>query len=105
MRGPRLKVVAISWPQVRCVVPVASSTIEKIASVNADGLKMCTRRPSRSQRTNALPRNPSAMSTNCKANQSSLNQRNRLVLKTIGKGPKPRTYSSPRDHASSMSNA
>ena len=105
IRGPRLKVVAISCPQVSAVVSVASRTSENTASVNADGLKMCTRRPSRSQRTNALPRKPSAISTNCRANQSSLNQRNRFVLKTIGKGPKPRTYSSPRDHASSMSNA
>ena len=33
------------------------------ASVNADGLKMCTRRPSRFHRTNALPMNPSAISS------------------------------------------
>ena len=40
------------------MVPVASSTTEKRASVKADGLKMCTRLPSRFQRTNALPANP-----------------------------------------------
>jgi len=40
MFGPRLKVVAISCPHVKCVVPVASSTTEKMASVNADGLKI-----------------------------------------------------------------
>ncbi len=65
MRGPRLNVDAISWPQVSDVVPVASSTTEKIASVKADGLKMWTHLPSRFQRTNALPANPRAISTNC----------------------------------------
>ena len=39
MRGPRLNVVAISWPQVSAVVPVASSTTEKSASVKADGIE------------------------------------------------------------------
>ena len=81
--------VLISCPQVMPVAPVASRTSEKTASVNADGLKMWTRLPSRSQRTKALPRNPTAISTNCRANQSSLNHRNRFVLKTIGNGPKP----------------
>ena len=50
--------MAISWPHVSDVVPVASSTTEKMASVKADGLKMCTRLPSRFQRTNALPGKP-----------------------------------------------
>jgi hypothetical protein len=98
-------VVAISWPHVRCVVPVARSTTEKTASVNADGLKMCTRLPSRSHRTKALPRNPSAISTNCRLNQSSLNHRNRFVLKTMGNGPNPIRNGSRRDHDNSMSNA
>ena len=65
MRGPRLKVVAISWPHVRDVVPLASSTIEKRASVKAEGLKIWTRFPSRCQRTNALPMKPTAINTNC----------------------------------------
>ncbi len=89
MFGPRLKVVAISWPHVRWVVPVASSTTEKMASANADGLKMWTRFPSRSQRTIALPAKPIATSRNWNANQSSTNHRNRFVLKMIGNGPKP----------------
>ena len=50
---------------------------------------MCTRRPSRSHRTNALPRKPTAIIRNCRWNQSSRNQRNRLVLKMMGNGPKP----------------
>ena len=47
MCGPRLKVVLISCAQVTDVPPVASSSNEQTASENADGLKMCTRRPSR----------------------------------------------------------
>ena len=50
--------VLISWRPGEEVVPVTISTSENSASVNADGLKMWTRRPSRSHRTNALPRKP-----------------------------------------------
>jgi len=46
-------------------VPVERSTMEKIASVKAEGLKMRISLPSRFQRTNALPANPMAISRNC----------------------------------------
>ena len=66
MYGARLSVDAISGPQVMLVVPVAIRTTEKSARLNADGLKMWTLFPSRSQRTNSLPRKPAATSRNCR---------------------------------------
>ena len=105
MRGPRPKVVLISCAQVTDVEPVTISTSEKIARANADGLKTCVRLPSRSHWMNALPRKPTAMSRNWNPNQSSRNQRNRLVLKTMGMGPKPMANGRRRDHASRMSKA
>src|SRR5262245_42736326 len=47
-------------PHVMPLAPVTIKPIEKSASVNADGLKMCTRRPSLSQRISSLPAMPAA---------------------------------------------
>ena len=105
MRGASVRVEAMSCPQVRSVVPVASRISENRPSEKADGLKMCVLRPSRRQRTNSLPRKPAASMANCRWNQSSRNQRKRLVLKMMGNGPNPSTWRSRRDHDSSRSNA
>ena len=105
MWGGKSCVVAISTPYVMSVVPVASRTSETTLSGNDDGLKMWARRPSLFQRRNSLAQYPSATRRNCRGNHSGRNQRNRLMLKTIGSGPKPSVWRSRRDHASSASSA
>src|SRR5690349_6753039 len=103
MWGGRWRVVAISSPQVIEVVFVMRRPSEKRESAMAEGLKMCVRRPSRFHLTNSLKRTPTATIRNCRKNQSSLYQRNRLVLKIIGKGPNPRTHLSRRHQQTNIS--
>src|SRR2546429_225081 len=97
MLGGRPSVTATSSAQEMCELCVTISASEKTASAIADGLKMCVRRPSRVQVTNSLHRTPVVTKRNCRKNQSSLNHRNRLVLRTMGNGPKPRIHLSRRD--------
>src|SRR5579863_9699617 len=97
--------VAMLKPQLISVLRVAMRAMEKIQREKADGLKICVRRPSRFHLINSLPNMPVAIRANCKKNQSSLNQRNRLVLMTMGTGPKPKTQLSRRDQHTSMSRA
>ena len=65
MLGARVRVDAISWPQVKPVVLVAINMREKRPKANAEGLNMCELRPSRFQRTYSLPMKPTAIITNC----------------------------------------
>ena len=94
----------MSCARVTSLIPVTMSASAKTASGNDAGLKMWTRRPSRSQRISSLAAKPMATSRNWKWNQSSVNQRNRLMLKMTGTGPKPSRCASRRDQPSSRSN-
>src|SRR5262245_33807324 len=105
MCGGRESVSAILPAHVRFVVSVAMRIIETTARVNADGLKMWVFRPPLSHLMNSLPRAPRATIANWKKNQSSLNQMKTFVLRTIGRGPKPRRQTPRRDHDSSESKA
>src|SRR6516164_1215295 len=97
MFGGRLRVTATSSPQLIGVLRVISRPTEKMASAIAEGLKMWVRRPSRFQLINSLQRTPVATIRNWRKYQSSLNHRNKFVLRTIGNGPKPRIHLSRRD--------
>ncbi len=66
MWGALARVVAISAPQVRSVVPERIRPSEKTERAKPDGLKMCRLRPSRFQRKNSLPRMPTAIIVNCR---------------------------------------
>ena len=66
MLGASVSVEAMSWPQVRSVVPVAIRISENSPSENAEGLKIWVSRPARRQRTSSLPRNPAASIRNCR---------------------------------------
>jgi hypothetical protein len=79
------------------VLRVRIRAIENSASGKDEGLKMWTRRPSRSHLRNSRAQNPTATIRNCRWNHSGLNHRNRFVLKMIGNGPKPKVYESRRD--------
>src|SRR5580658_510403 len=103
MWGGRPKETAISSPQEIGVLRVRIKPRENKNSAIAEGLKMCTRRPSLFHVTNSLQSTPVAIIRNCRKNQSGLNHKNRLVLRTIGNGPKPSTHLSRRDQHSSMS--
>ena len=105
MCGASLSVVAISCPQVRSVAPVAINPSENRASGKDDGLKTWTRRPSRSRRQSSLTTSPTAISRNCRRNQSARNQRNRLMLKKTGTVPRPSVQASRRVQDSRRSNA
>ena len=74
-------------------------------NAKADGLKICVFRPPLSHTRKAFAVNATPSMTNCHANHSSLNHRNRFMLNTMGNGPKPNVYTSRRDHVSNMSNA
>src|ERR1051326_9278097 len=83
MYGGRPRLTATSSAHEIWVLFVTSSPREKIAKAMADGLKMCVRRPSRFHVTNSLQSTPVDTIRNCRKNQSSLNHRNRFVLRTI----------------------
>ena len=82
--------MAISLPKVASDMPVMISASENNARGKDEGLKMCVRRPSLSQRIRSLAANPTATMRNCRKNHSGLNQRNRLMLKITGNGANPR---------------
>src|SRR5258708_40314257 len=105
MCGGRSKETAISSPHEIPVLRVTISPIEKINSAMAEGLKICTHRPSRFHVMNSLHSTPVASIRNCRKNQSCLNHKNKLVLKTMEKGPKPKIHLSLRDQHTSMSSA
>src|SRR5689334_125659 len=105
MFGGRLSVTATSSAQEMCVLWVVIKISEKTASAMADGLKMCARRPSLFHVINSLHSTPVDTSRNCRKNQSSLNHRNRFVLRTMGTGPKPRIHLSRLHQQTSMSSA
>src|SRR6266704_2948088 len=103
MWGGRSKETAVSSPQEICVLCVTIRPMEKMNSAIAEGLKICARRPSRFQVMNSLQSTPVASIRNCRKNQSGLNHRNKLVLRTMGNGPKPSIHLSRRDQHTNMS--
>ena len=95
----------ISWPHVRSVVPVTINPSEQSARGKSDGLNTWTRRPSCSRRQSSLTTSPTAISRNCTKNQSARNQRNGMMLKTIGSVPRLSAQVSRQVHDSRRSNA
>ena len=92
-------------PVVAVVVSVIIRNRPAAARTIADGLKTCDERPSRRQRTNSRVARAPATSRSWPKKYSGSNQRNRLMLPTTGRGPKPARHFLPRDHGRSISSA
>ena len=90
-------------PVVAVVVSVAIRNTPAAASAMAEGLKTCDERPFRRQRTNSLAAKAPAISRSWPKKYSGSNHRNRLMLPTTGRGPKPARQDRPRDHCRSIS--
>src|SRR5437667_11419337 len=95
--------MAISLPKVTSDMPVMINASENKARGKDEGLKMCVRRPSLSQRIRSLAANPTATMRKCRKNDSGLNQRTRMMLQIIGNAANPMGCLLRRDERGSRS--